>query len=78
MPNLIKIDSAVAALRMREKRVWAWVFTGSIARSATQRYLSYSEADFEVFRPAGATCCTDGGAIWHGGTYTLIGATIRA
>jgi len=41
--------------------------TGSIARSATHRYLSYSEADFEVFRPAGATHCTDGGEIWHGG-----------
>ena len=25
-----------------------------------RRYLSYSEADFEVFRPAGATRCTDG------------------
>jgi len=24
-------------------------------------YLVYSEADFEVFRPAGATRCTDGG-----------------
>jgi len=31
------------------------------------RYLVYSEADFEVFRPAGATRCTDVGAIWHGG-----------
>jgi len=31
------------------------------------RYLVYSEADFEVFRPAGATRCTDGGEIWHGG-----------
>jgi len=31
------------------------------------RYLIYSEADFEVFRPAGATHCTDGGEIWHGG-----------
>jgi len=29
-------------------------------------YLIYSEADFEVFRPAGATHCTDGGEIWHG------------
>ena len=28
-----------------------FIFTGSIARSATRRYLSYSEADFEVFRP---------------------------
>ena len=25
--NLIKIDSAIAALRMREKRGFAWVFT---------------------------------------------------
>ena len=31
------------------------------------RYLVYSEADFEVFCPAGATCCTDVGEIWHGG-----------
>jgi len=31
-----------------------------IARSARRRYLSYAEADFEVFRPAGATRCTDG------------------
>jgi len=31
------------------------------------RYLSYSEGDFEVFRPAGPTHCTNGGEIWHGG-----------
>jgi len=30
------------------------------------RYLIYSQADFEVFCPAGATRCTDGGEIWHG------------
>jgi len=30
-------------------------------------YLSYSQTDFDVFRPAGATRCTDGGEIWHGG-----------
>ena len=41
------------------------IFTGSIARSATRRYLVYSEADFEVFRPVGATRCTDWGEIWH-------------
>jgi len=35
------------------------IFTGSIARSAKLRYLSYSEADFEVFHLAGATCCTE-------------------
>jgi len=31
------------------------IITGSIARSATCWYIIYSEADFEVFRPAGAT-----------------------
>jgi len=35
------------------------VVTGSIARSTKRRYLSNSEADFEVFRPARATRCTD-------------------
>jgi len=43
------------------------LITGSIVRSATCRYLIYSEADFEVFRPAGATRCTGWGEIWHGG-----------
>ena len=37
--------------------------TGSIAQSAKRRYLSNSEADFEVFRPREATRCTDGGEI---------------
>ena len=33
-----------------------FVFTGSIARGAKRRYLSYSpEAHFEVFRPTDAT-----------------------
>jgi len=42
------------------------VVTGSIARSAARPYLSYSEADFEVFfRPAGATRCTNGSEIWR-------------
>jgi len=31
------------------------------------RYCFYSRADFRVFRPAGATCCTDQGEIWHRG-----------
>jgi len=43
------------------------IITGSIARSATRRYFSYSDADFEVFRTAWATSCTDGDEIWHGG-----------
>ena len=41
----------------------ASIITSSIAQSATRRYLIYPEADFEVFRPAGATRCTDGGEI---------------
>jgi len=43
------------------------IITGSIARSASHQYLVYSEADFEVFRPVGATRCTDVDNIWHGG-----------
>ena len=43
------------------------LITGSIVRSATRRYLSYPEFNFEVFHPARATHCTDGGKIWHGG-----------
>ena len=34
--------------------------TGSIARSAKRQYLIYLEADFEAFRPTGATRYTDG------------------
>jgi len=39
----------------------------ALRAAQTCRYLVYSEADFEVFRTAGATHCTDGGEIWHGG-----------
>ena len=42
-------------------------FTGSIAHTARRRYLIYSEADFEVFRPTVVTRCTDGSEICHGG-----------
>ena len=50
---------------MTKKRVVDWlvsvnIVTGSIVRSAKRRYLSNSEADFDVFRPAGGTRCTDG------------------
>jgi len=38
----------------------------ALRAAQTCRYLVYSEADFEVYRPAGATCCTDGGEIWRG------------
>jgi len=43
------------------------VITGSIARSAKHWYISYSKGDFEVYRPAGATRCTDAGEISYGG-----------
>jgi len=45
-------------------------------RNAPVRYLSYSVADFQVFRPAG---CTDG--VKFGTSmpnFTPIGATVRA
>jgi len=63
--NLVNIDLAVAALIMREETRFrvSFLVTGSFARSATCRYLIYSEADFEVFRPAGATRYTDWGEI---------------
>ena len=46
---------------------YTFYLPSSVARSATRRYLIYSEADFEVFLPAGATRCTDWGEIWRGG-----------
>jgi len=42
------------------------VFTAALRAAQACRYLIYSEADFEVIRPAGAPRCTDGGEIWHG------------
>ena len=39
----------------------------ALRAAQTCRYLVYSEADFEVFRPAGGTRCTDGGEIRRGG-----------
>ena len=69
-----------AALRRRA------LLPAALRAVQTCRYLVYSEANFEVFRPAGATRCTDGGEIWHGGgpkvpssmpNFTPIGATTR-
>jgi len=62
------------------------LFTDSIARSAKRLYLSYPEADFEVFRHAEATRCTDGVKFGKEEgisvpsslpNFTAIGATIR-
>ena len=43
--------------------------TGRICRRQLCRYFVYSRADFGVFRPAGATRCTDQGEIWHGAKF---------
>jgi len=56
------------------------VITGNIGQSARRLYLIYSEADFEVFRPAGATRCTDGVKFGtEEGTFKFhpIGAMVR-
>ena len=50
-----------------KKSLFNYIITGSIVLRASRWYFIHSEADFEVSRPAGATCCTDGGEIWHGG-----------
>jgi len=60
-------------LHYRHYRCWCAVkkllthLPAALRTAQTCRYLIYSEADFEVFRPAGATRCTDAGEIWHGG-----------
>jgi len=45
----------------------AGLYTDSIARSGKRWYISYSEVDFEVFRPAGTTRCTKRSEILHEG-----------
>jgi len=44
------------------------------------RYCFCSRADFSVFRPVRATCCTDEGEILHGSlslpNFTLIGSEV--
>jgi len=45
--------------------------SGSIARSAKCRYLSYSVSNFGVFCPTRATRCTDWGEIWHDKFHTI-------
>jgi len=57
--RMVGFNSAFARHRQGAKNIDVLdVFTGSIACSAKLRYIRYSEADFEVFRPAGATRCT--------------------
>jgi len=64
---LSRYSNTIESVSLRKCPYYRYLITDSIARSASRRYLIYSEADCEVFRPAGATRCTDGGEIWHGG-----------
>jgi len=59
--------------------LYFYFLPAALRAAQTCRYLVYSEADFEVFRPAGATRCTDGGEVWHAAmpNFTPIGATTR-
>ena len=56
--------SSIAVYRLDSPQI---LLTGSLRAAQSAGYLIYSEADFEDFRPAGATRCTDGGEIWHRG-----------
>jgi len=65
MQNLVEISRRMLAW---EDEMWCFsLFTGRICRRQLCRYCFYSRADFEAFRPAGATRCTDQGQIWQGG-----------
>jgi len=66
MGNVSEYMLVLALCLVSNLTVVSDVITGSIASSGTRWYLIYSEADFEVFRPAGATRCTDGCEIWRG------------
>jgi len=47
----------------------SWVITHSLPAALRKLpvFKLLSQGDFEIFRPAGATRCTDGCEIWHGG-----------
>ena len=54
------------------------IITGCIERSAKRRYLSYSEADFEIFANHRGDTLHRWGEIWQGeGTFGPIGAILR-
>jgi len=52
------------------------LITVTIARSARRRYLIYSEADFEIFRPGGGHVAPIGVKFGATPNFTPIGATI--
>ena len=55
------------------------LITGRICRRQLCQYCFYPRPGFVVFRPAGATLCTDQGKIWQGGvhsSFTLISSAV--
>jgi len=77
------INITTLCLKKKDTTQPPTIITGSIAHSAKCRYLSYSEADFEVFRPAGATdtlhrCGSNLAQVPSSmPNFTPIGATVR-
>jgi len=66
MSRRFEMVSLLENNRMRNVGLWLCLFSffslpAALRAAQTCRYLIYSEADFEVFRPTGATRCTDGG-----------------
>ena len=68
MPNeFLNVNSHFTNTMDKFTHVHIGFLPAALLAVQTCQYLIYSEADFEVFRPTGATRCTDGGEIWHGG-----------
>ena len=63
--DLVRLSLALG--RQSKFSVIFFLLPAALRAAQIYRYLVYSEADFEVFRPAGGTPCTDGGEIWRGG-----------
>jgi len=68
----------MAALCSRcEHYIFVLWLPAACAKRKAPVYVSHSEVtllDIEVSRPTGATRCTDGGEIWHGGGGPLLHA----
>ena len=67
MANLTDMPIHVLIFSVEIFIMFIYLLPAALREAQTCRYVVYSEANFEVFRPAGATRCTDGGEIWHGG-----------
>jgi len=66
-PRVRAIRRCPLTVSVASSKHFCSVITGRICRRQLCRYFVYSRADFGVFRPVGATRCTDQGEIWYGG-----------